>query len=719
MHLHNIVNKLLQLFSVTDLTALPHVLVELVEACYRVDATFDELAVWVEKDPAMCAQVLALAGSRGLLADRELLSFPNLLAKLGRHAIKALALTNATRQAEQIGNDEALDALIEFWKRSTRCALTSRQLARLTGYESPDEAYLAGLLHNIGQLVLASRHPQQFASLKAATQLDTQQLLLEQEQFGVGHTELGAELIESWGLNSYMADAARYHHQPLGYMLDAHPLVKVVFLADKLSHGESGPVAEAFAVADQLFGLGQGAVAELMSSSGEASSELGQSLDLRSGRAGDAQAEKMTAKAVGGKSAELADRVQQIALLDSLRPRCDGGENALLLALQSSLQLQTGCSRSACFLFDSESNVLRGNNPFASMDRIAGLKIALEAGRSLVAQSVMERQMLHSLSDDSPALTVVDRQILGCLQSEGILSLPLSKGRQPIGALVMGVNSEQVKRLESQAALLTAFAADAADDLLQQRASELSLGNPVDSSNVSAARTRQIVHEVNNPLSIVRNYMQVLGMKLGGDHPAQKDLQIMQEELVRMAGLMQQLVEQEKPELTREPVVINSLVADVARLAGESVLKEHTIAIELDLDRQLPPVLSNASALKQILINLTRNAGEALGHEGKIRIRTRDWFQVDATPYVEIEVSDDGPGIPLVHQEGLFRPMTTTKGEGHSGIGLSIVKELVEELGGSIGFNSSEGTGTSFRLLLPRILAERRDRTAESEPNER
>jgi signal transduction histidine kinase len=289
-----------------------------------------------------------------------------------------------------------------------------------------------------------------------------------------------------------------------------------------------------------------------------------------------------------------------------------------------------------------------------------------------------------------------------------MLGLPLSQGQQPVGALVFGLAREQIKRLEKQTGLLDAFAADAAAELLKLRVRKQNLSTAVSSSSADNARTRKIVHEVSNPLSIVRNYLQVLGMKLGGDHPAQKDLQIMEEELVRMTGLMQQLTSGETTELAREPVAVNTLIDDVARLVGESLLNDRGIDTELELDRQLPPILSNAGALKQILINLIRNASEALEDSGKVRIRSRDWHRVDASPFVEIEVSDDGPGIPLEQQEGLFQPMTSNKGGGHAGIGLSIVKELVEELGGSIGFNSSEESGTSFRLLLPRVLADRR-----------
>jgi signal transduction histidine kinase/HD-like signal output (HDOD) protein len=710
-------HKVLEIFSVTDLSVLPHVLVDLMEVCYRADVGFEKLAENIEKDPALCAQVLSLAGSRGLLKSGRMGSLPDLLSKLGRHAIKAIAVTSATRPPDRSGRNDSSRELISFWKHSVRCGLTSRQLANMTGYASPDEAYLAGLLHNIGQQVLASNHPQQCAALRQSAQLDTQQLLLEQEQFGIGHTDLGAELIESWGLNSFMADAARFHHQPLGYVLDAHPLVKIVYLADKLSHDESGPVDLAFDAADQLFGLARSAVADLISRAGEASGELGQSLQLRAGPDGEPESEATGLPTPGGRAAELNDRIHQIALLDGLRPISDTrtNEDSLLMALLCSAQLLTGSSRGACFLYHRPSDTFRGTNPFNSTDLISDLRVQAEPGRSLICQSLLEDRVLHSLGDDAPATTVVDRQIMGCLQSPGLLVLPLRQEQSRVGALVLGLGSSQQGRVESGMEVLEQFSADAASELLKMRARMPVQSDNDEASKAATTRTRQIVHEVNNPLSIVRNYLHVLGMKLGGDHPAREDLAVMEEELQRAVTLMKQLTDSRQRVLTQEPVAINELVSDVARVTEESARNPGQISIELNLDQQLPVLISNSDALKQILINLIRNAREALEDTGKVTIRTLDRFRADGMPFVEIVVEDDGPGIPPEIQQGLFSPMATIKGESHAGLGLSIVKNLVEEMGGSVSFDGDFENGARFCVSLPRVLADRRATDSQGE----
>lgn len=685
-----------------DLPSVPQVLVELIEACYRVDSTVEQLASWIELDPGLSARALALIGARQARPRARLDTFAGLAAGLGRDGLKALAVSAATRAA---GAETGATSL-GFWHRSVRCAITARLLAVATAYRSPDEAYLAGLLHNVGQLVFETTYPREYTSLRHKARRDTQLLLLEREQFGAGHDEVGARLIESWGLNSFLADAARYHHQPLGYVLDAHPLVRIVFLANLLSHGETRPTETAFDAAEQLFALGRSTLTDLIAKADEAVAELRRTLNLTGARA----AEGAEADA-GAADRRLARAVARIALLDGIRPRLNRADDreALLAATQHGARVILAEGPSLFFFLDADGEALTGERPNSEDDLASELRIRAEASGSLVSRCLTEQRVVHSFDEETPPLTVIDRQIIGYLDTAGMLCVPLIGGEIRLGALVVGVEREQLPRIGEGRDLLQAFAAEAAAQLaaIKQRAAGATTPGARDRAD---ARTRQIVHEVNNPLSIARNYLQVLGMKLGSTHPASKDLKVIEEELVRVSELVLQLTDvpgtPAAPE--RETVALNGLITDLLRVSRESLFLPKQIDVELKLDEELPPILSSASSLKQILINLVQNASEAMTEGGRLRIRTRDWHRVDATPFVEIEVTDNGPGIPAEIQPRLFQPLTSGKGRGHAGLGLSIVKRLVEDLGGSIGYQSNEHEGTTFRVLLPRVLGERR-----------
>jgi signal transduction histidine kinase len=120
--------------------------------------------------------------------------------------------------------------------------------------------------------------------------------------------------------------------------------------------------------------------------------------------------------------------------------------------------------------------------------------------------------------------------------------------------------------------------------------------------------------------------------------------------------------------------------------------------VETELDEEVARVPGNARALNQVFLNLLKNATEAVeGAGGVVGVRLRQ-----EGDRVVIEVRDDGPGIPAANQERLFEPFFSTKGAGRgTGLGLSICRRIVSEHGGSIGVESSEGSGTTFTVRLP------------------
>jgi signal transduction histidine kinase len=110
----------------------------------------------------------------------------------------------------------------------------------------------------------------------------------------------------------------------------------------------------------------------------------------------------------------------------------------------------------------------------------------------------------------------------------------------------------------------------------------------------------------------------------------------------------------------------------------------------------------NRNSLKQVLTNLVKNAVEALQAGGEIEIATRDQVNVDGRPYVEVRIADNGPGIPDEVISSIFTPVKSRKGREHAGLGLTIVKNLMTDLHGSISCRNIADGGAEFVILLPR-----------------
>jgi signal transduction histidine kinase len=144
------------------------------------------------------------------------------------------------------------------------------------------------------------------------------------------------------------------------------------------------------------------------------------------------------------------------------------------------------------------------------------------------------------------------------------------------------------------------------------------------------------------------------------------------------------------------------LISNLTELFKPTFYKLDQIESELDLDSEMPVINTDQNKLKQIITNLVKNAAEALPPKGKVTIRTRALVILDGHQYIEISISDNGPGIEPSLLDKLFTPIDTTKGTGHSGLGLTIVKKLVADLNGSIRYSQSNQSGAEFIILLPR-----------------
>jgi signal transduction histidine kinase len=330
---------------------------------------------------------------------------------------------------------------------------------------------------------------------------------------------------------------------------------------------------------------------------------------------------------------------------------------------------------------------------------IQDLNIPFKENGSLLVRSLIQGQILDSFSQnkDKP-LSILDQQLIRLLQGKGLLSLPLTLEGDYLGVLVFGCTRTECEQIKSRQELLLLFLNQARFALHMHHEREVQQMRIRDERlSASSAVIRRIVHEVHNPLGIINNYLSILGSKLGEEKQVQDSLLIIKEEIQRISVLLNELSGfSSSPAQGAEPTDVNHLISDMIKISQESFWKKAKIRVQCILDPNLPTIHSEPSKLKQILINLIKNAVEAMSEGGSIHIET---MRSDVEEDIEIQVRDSGPGIPADLQPQIFEPFISTKG--HEGLGLSIVYNNVKELGGSISFESNSQSGTSFSITLP------------------
>ncbi len=208
-----------------------------------------------------------------------------------------------------------------------------------------------------------------------------------------------------------------------------------------------------------------------------------------------------------------------------------------------------------------------------------------------------------------------------------------------------------------------------------------------------------VAHEVNNPLASIKSFAQLLARESSA--PEQKEaLELIIAESTRVAGIVENLLSYSRQQGAAgvEPVNLSAIAERVLH-TQQYALATAGITVRRDFDRSVSPVMGEAGALQQVVLNLVVNAEEALANkEGDRRliIRTRE-----STEGVILAVVDNGPGIPRDLLPVIFERFQTTK-PGGTGLGLAISAAIIRDHSGQIWAESDEGKGAAFLIRLPR-----------------
>jgi len=206
-----------------------------------------------------------------------------------------------------------------------------------------------------------------------------------------------------------------------------------------------------------------------------------------------------------------------------------------------------------------------------------------------------------------------------------------------------------------------------------------------------------VAHEVNNPLTIIKNYLEIMRMDLElSDNDARRSIDIIDGEIDRISTTIKGLLAFSRPDSARlSPVNIGTEISDMMKLVKAS-LKKQDIYLELDLDDSLPEIMINAGHIKQVLINLVNNARDAMPEGGLLIIKTS--FNDKG---VELLVEDNGSGIPDEKIKDVFSYFYTTKGPQGSGLGLAVSYGIINGYGGEITLENMDKGGVRARVFIP------------------
>jgi PAS domain S-box-containing protein len=221
-----------------------------------------------------------------------------------------------------------------------------------------------------------------------------------------------------------------------------------------------------------------------------------------------------------------------------------------------------------------------------------------------------------------------------------------------------------------------------------------------------------IVHELNNLLCVIRANTEIVMDNFTNNHDTERELQNIVETCNKASDLTEKILSLTKSVNRKEkPLILNNIISNISKIVKR--LFNSNIDINIELDNDLFLIKGKQIEIEQIILNLAINASEAMDKGGELWLRTKNCQgQGYKSPknknsknnnYVCIEVEDTGSGIKEVYKEKIFQPHFIKKGKDGTGLGLALVKNIVEKYQGWIEMDSEYGVGTIFKIFLPVI----------------
>lgn len=681
------------------LPSLPQTLCQMVRICRDPQCPAEKIVQTATTDPALTLKFLQVAGQ----LRPQPLSYDSIFfaaETLGPRQLKNLAAARLMSLRSNPLLQESRFHFQSFWLQSVCCAVLSANLVKEIRPQFYQDAYLAGLLHNCGALLLWSIFGKKYESIRDISRGDPDSMQQSEiETFGTDQVAVGRDFLQKLNVHPFITEAVFHQQRNPREIAYALPLTQAVNTAVRVCRGaEFGNLTARVADTDLPFDGWT-----LQEAAAKTDLQMERMLHEMQTSSQELLEEEKSRRRLFLPADVMEEFHASVSIPLALQAVDAAAAEDIQERLQQALLLFFEIAPVRFFYYHPASDSLigrfHGNPP--DIDEIQ-LQLTSRAG--LLAQCLLQQKITDSfgyLAGESQS--VFDQEITALLGSEGQLCLPLVYRQKKVGVICAGINESQMPLLLAEMGRLEEFGRQVSAILGPRLEAEPGPGPSALATSDFIGAARKVVHEVNTPLSIIKNYLAVLSGKITDNSEAQDDIRLIREEIDRIPGIIGQLHRADQANRRLEEAFdVNETIDDLIRLLEKSVFKDTQIRLQFRPDRELPKFYGKKNHLLQVLTNLLKNSAEAMSAGGGIVIETQHLPAVGNEPErLRITVKDNGPGIPPEVMDNLFEPGNSTKGPEHFGLGLSICKDIVELYGGKITCSSSPGRGAAFRIHLP------------------
>ncbi len=222
--------------AVNELPPMPHLVTKVIDLLSDPNSRTSELVEVLSRDPVLVSRLIRVSNSALYSRGHETTSLEQAVVRLGTKTIRSLVMAASMRSLFPVDKTNVGSWGQSLWQHSIECGLASRRVAKTVGYHDPEEAFVAGVLHDMGKVVILLHRPDDFrAVLKEQSATQDSFAATERKILGFDHTEVGELLLEKWRMPENLIACVKFHHQPSGAG-EMALLVNIVAAGDVLSH---------------------------------------------------------------------------------------------------------------------------------------------------------------------------------------------------------------------------------------------------------------------------------------------------------------------------------------------------------------------------------------------------------------------------------------------------------------------------------------------------
>lgn len=658
------------------------------------DASPHDIARIVVLDPVLVFELLLTSpidsGDQSslldLVADR--------LARIDTGLLQAWSLRHLIQQPQR---NISTRAHRHHALHSLFVAELAANLAREMDYPQPNDAYVAGLMHDLGLLWL-TEYRNDYPKVLADSIDERGLSAAEWERYGFDHAELSSDLATRCGFAPGIADAIALHQAEPDAVVSAHPLVRIIAAAEELASYRGSQSAASLEGASRLTKIDGSLLVSLLADTTRGMQNTVKGLDL----VVEPTMLTLPWSASGGEvEREIVDTGIARTALSAFSRSAFIDSSSARQSFDVATRLLLGLDAPVLFVKMLGEDALAGA-PDPAHPGLDQIQISTQDEQSALAEAYRDDAETRYLNDQRPpGRCAADWQLARWLESDGLIVVPWRNPNESGVAVFPCPNGEDPGR-DIETGLRKSVTAAATARISERRTDEQTRRDLEESiARRYVEHARRIAHEASNPLTVIKTYLGMIDERVK-DATLKEQLTLLSDELDRVGALVRKA--SDFTSITPSGPAhsgVAEILHDLRALYGEALFGRKGINFELRTSPNLPAAAIPPDALKQVFLNLFKNAAEAIPEGGKLTVSAVAGINANGSPCMEIRIVDNGPGLAPERIETLFTAGAKNSDKPGGGVGLPLVRELVASVGGTILCRSQPGSGTVFQIFMP------------------